>query len=531
MSKDTNSQVVARYSPEGPDVQKINHLEALEELLESCGVDKTEICLIGSAPLAVWGIRENRDIDFIATENARELFHLYANKQPDSRVDSDKKIFFSEEIELTRPNRLETIGLNDFEVINNHRNHYVLEGWKILRLEVAISRKYAHRRPKDFEDIERIESSGIIGSDHWDWDVPVIVAPWDRPPGKSLIQRGIHSLRTRGVIQTAQEALALFWENLPSSYTDPLAAQWHSKKQRRRFSAAILDEVELRYPIPNLLAKQYDSSGTFCRYDLVAAVIAHEESDDTVAEAWTAQIDTEQTHSVSITPNGMIHSGLDGLARKIVERDGLSDPSTGTVPVSVEDDDPLSPRTIEWVRDTFPQDTVDFIQKRKQTLLVETGTTFVAILWPGLREHFDDVESIIRSRVDVIQTDEYELENGLDSFITDIYSVDQRAADWRIKQKIHELRSYNPTIRVLTFKLSDPDFRPFERPRLSRTTHDLKYDIRQEYQEVLENYVYDVTVHITDNYTQNAHVATVLSRIEDGVYSPLSGADSHSQES
>jgi len=146
------------------------------------------------------------------------------------------------------------------------------------------------------------------------------------------------------------------------------------------------------------------------------------------------------------------------------------------------------------------------------------GLMFYAFLWPAAREHFDELEDRLAQAGQNLEIAEYENPTGFNEMVMDIYTSDKRTDDWRIQKKIHELNKYEQVFRVASFELPDPEFYPDETPRLSSKTHDLKYTCRRDLQSEIDEYVFDIILHVTDNYRQNVHVTKVLNSIEDGVY-------------
>ena len=122
----------------------------IEEFRKVCynnKIDITKTCIVGSSVLALLGLRENHDIDFVTTHDIRNKYGSQLYK-------------FTNEIELVKegwarsPYR-QTI--SDDDLITNSDYHYLYRGIKFASLPLLYERKIAQNRPKDRDDIIDIE--------------------------------------------------------------------------------------------------------------------------------------------------------------------------------------------------------------------------------------------------------------------------------------------------------------------------------------------------------------------------------------
>lgn len=54
----------------------MNYIETLDEWLRNNGVDRDDVCLIGSSALAARGLRENHDLEFVIKPDIRKKWTL-----------------------------------------------------------------------------------------------------------------------------------------------------------------------------------------------------------------------------------------------------------------------------------------------------------------------------------------------------------------------------------------------------------------------------------------------------------------------
>lgn len=116
--------------------------EELEQTLDEVGLDREDICIVGSTCLAVRGLRTHGDID--ACDNP----------------------------EITQPNpfgsgRYEVLGISDRELFDNKIFTDTIDGWKVIRPEIEYCYKKQRRRDKDKKDVELLDKYKEA-SDEWD---------------------------------------------------------------------------------------------------------------------------------------------------------------------------------------------------------------------------------------------------------------------------------------------------------------------------------------------------------------------------
>lgn len=106
-----------------------------------------EICVVGSSILAIYGMRENHDVDFVMASKYRERFA------------SSGVVPFSEYVEMVSQNWARSKNrntINDDELIQNPEYHFTYQGVKFAMLPLLLERKEWQGREKDLQDIKLI---------------------------------------------------------------------------------------------------------------------------------------------------------------------------------------------------------------------------------------------------------------------------------------------------------------------------------------------------------------------------------------
>jgi hypothetical protein len=115
--------------------------------LKSCKLPVGAYAIFGSGPMAIRGIRENRDIDIIVTP---ELWENLSKTFPKCELETGLKL--SENIEAW----ISWVGFSTEELVALIEQAEVFDGFPFVPLEYVIHYKSIQGREKDIEDITLI---------------------------------------------------------------------------------------------------------------------------------------------------------------------------------------------------------------------------------------------------------------------------------------------------------------------------------------------------------------------------------------
>ena len=130
----------------------IEFLDKLEDSLRKSGIEKTDICIVGSAVLAYYDIRENKDIDVIIDPQVRRKLGI-----------SDEATKIGKNIEVVGKDWHHKI--SDKGIVNFKRHHFIYRGYKFVNLRLLISKKWKYPRSKDLADLGLVIDSSISNSE------------------------------------------------------------------------------------------------------------------------------------------------------------------------------------------------------------------------------------------------------------------------------------------------------------------------------------------------------------------------------
>lgn len=117
----------------------------IDEFKKTCrenGIPLESTCIVGSAPLELFGIRKSDDIDFVVDDENRKKF-------------GNKNTHFPNNIDIAYKNYVRnetTTFISDEELIYNDEHHFVFMGCKFANLEYIFYRKMNESRTKDIKD-------------------------------------------------------------------------------------------------------------------------------------------------------------------------------------------------------------------------------------------------------------------------------------------------------------------------------------------------------------------------------------------
>ncbi len=123
-------------------MSKLKHIKELKKQLQRLKINISDVCIVGSAVLAYYNIRENNDIDVIMHEKYRQ---------------TDDNFNISKNVECVKKGWLYYIDkTTDEDIIFNSNFHFIHSGLKFCNLSLVKKRKSISNKEKDIKDIRLI---------------------------------------------------------------------------------------------------------------------------------------------------------------------------------------------------------------------------------------------------------------------------------------------------------------------------------------------------------------------------------------
>ena len=134
-------------------------------------------------------------------------------------------------------------------------------------------------------------------------------------------------------------------------------------------------------------------------------------------------------------------------------------------------------------------------------------------LWPPAEEFFDEIMNDLSVTYNIIDFEDLEIKDReqFESVIRQIYVIDgarEESILLKINRFTNQVRENGYIQRKIAFDIPEPNFRPrgSDGKPICTQTEELKKKYRTKYKDSIKNYVYDVIIHIGDNFKQTCEL-------------------------
>ena len=182
------------------------------------------------------------------------------------------------------------------------------------------------------------------------------------------------------------------------------------------------------------------------------------------------------------------------------------------IPIQFKKENP-KPYEKEWfVNNDFTHDEINMIDNMKSEIMNKYNLKiFSGFLWNPVYEKWDDIlnEFFIIVHKSVHNLTENKL---IDIYKTDDVKISKiRNVKWKFLSKYGEQNNVNEK-KFLYFQfVHEPNYRKKKNGNLiCQNVEKIKKNIRQKYKSHVDNYIYDVIIHICDNEDQNQKIEKIM---------------------
>jgi|GEM_PF-5955664 len=499
---------------------EFNHKEELSQWLEKLGIEKEEICLIGSIPLCLAGIRENKDIDFITTDEVKSRITPKVKEHPKCKIKKGK-IYLGDNIHSSSSSkRFDYLGLSNEDLIYNEKYQMIVDGYKVFRLELLLSKKIAEGRPKDKKDVERMEEADLIGGPEWNWDLFYCLPPWERPK-KPLYRKIIDLLQLYDMKEFPKVFISSAATKLGvDKAVDSLFRVYNRPRKMRKIKNLqnYRTHPQSRLPIPVILSN-YVEDDEFMGWDIILEYALESEDfqkiDSNIEKDLKEinKLEKDYNSPITISKRGKVLEGRSTLVENILKDNYMVD-------IEIKNSSNNKSRDKKWLEEKINSNSTEseYLEDKRLEAFERIGLIFYAAIWPSARNIFEEIEEYINERVHVTESKIYDISNNFSKTMHDLYKSDKRADEWKIENKIYKMKDEKKVMKVLKLWLPDPDFRYHidkDGVTFSKITRTLKNDCRKRFHSRMENYFHENMIHITENYKNNKHTFQVLNELEE----------------
>lgn len=489
----------------------LGDLSTLLDFLKANNISQDDICLTAGTALAAAGVRTNKDIDITVSSSVLKQLNIanttknYTNKPVAKLVD----------IKL---NYCTNFGIADDELVNNSNYYHIhSSGFKYVRPELIFSHKLTTPRKRDREDVKLI-GDWCLTATNWEWkyflESPAITFP---TPTKPLYSRLLSLTKriVKRVLSIRNYAPALK-QDIPVIYL-----------VNSRYLNGII--------VQDLISKHYtnyefDRYDTIVRYSAIECINGENDYGLQLYEKMQQTRGTRDNSSAifSALINKINQDGIDPRSNIEIDIDGkLVDGSHRLACALYYNQDIISTRirkgkfvcpdySINWFKNNgFSADELNIIEEKRVAVFRKAGLFFQLILWPPAKSLFDDILTDVRAQQKVISTSNLKFTpDNFDQFVKNIYEMDD-IADWKVERKLWRMHQDELNVRVIEIEIPQPKYRIKNANKdavISATVEGIKKELRNKYKGKVDNYIYDVLLHIGDNNHHNKLINKIIER-------------------
>ena len=140
---------------------------------------------------------------------------------------------------------------------------------------------------------------------------------------------------------------------------------------------------------------------------------------------------------------------------------------------------------------------------------------FSGFIWGPTKKYTDEILEYINNRYPVLHYYTYTFNNKTEfsDSVLDIYTTDDIALEKVKNVKIKNMINHSLSYTYFKFYIDNPNFRKKTNGNtISKVVESLKKQIREEYKSKINNYVYDIIIHITDNHKQTNAIEQIMNK-------------------
>lgn len=127
--------------------------------------------------------------------------------------------------------------------------------------------------------------------------------------------------------------------------------------------------------------------------------------------------------------------------------------------------------------------------------------TSIGIIWNTAQDYSSEIINDIRVDMPILGRIDLDLKDKYEEFVWKLYST-ENMEKWKIEKKLlHMNQTENRKITVIFFEFDESNvvYHPFKKKYVYSQLEDGKRKIREKYKDLVNNYVFDIVFHATDN--------------------------------
>ena len=137
----------------------------------------------------------------------------------------------------------------------------------------------------------------------------------------------------------------------------------------------------------------------------------------------------------------------------------------------------------------------------------------MGVIWNCATHLKKDIIQDINQKTKFLNTFEFDLGDKYEEFVRKIY-MSEGMDDWKIERKIEHMKEFNSTsVVIVFFEFSEEkiEYHPYKKRNVFTQLEECKTYIREKYRNQIDNYVFDIIFHTTDDLQELKNDFRILS--------------------
>jgi len=141
---------------------------------------------------------------------------------------------------------------------------------------------------------------------------------------------------------------------------------------------------------------------------------------------------------------------------------------------------------------------------------------FSGFIWSPAKQYENNILEDINKKFPVLFIHKYKFDNKneFSKSILDIYTTDDISPEKVENVKIKNMLNHSLNYTYFQFYIKHPNFRKKQKTGndISTSVEGIKKQIRQIYKTKVNNYIHDIIIHISDNFTQTTQIDSIMNK-------------------
>lgn len=170
---------------------------------------------------------------------------------------------------------------------------------------------------------------------------------------------------------------------------------------------------------------------------------------------------------------------------------------------------------VNWfIENNFTEQEIKLILNRADRVIGANRITISCILWPPVKEYFDEIVNKLALAHNVLETRDVSFSNEtFERFVQAVYQIDD-IEQWKIEKKMKYMAGASEkVVRLVILEFDTPKFRykDLNYNSILVQGEQIKKMIRNCYKEKIDNYFYDIICHTGDNQEQSEYIMKLFT--------------------